>query len=64
MKERKPPKGRNLAALALHCKIFAPKTVPAKRGKGTAYSRKGRNESRSDPYLFWWCGSAEIIFGI
>ena len=51
MKTRKPPKGRNLAAKAMHsCKIFAPKTVPPKKGKGTIYTRKGRNAD-SGPYL-------------
>ena len=51
MANRKPSKGRNLAAKAMHeCKIFAPKTVPAKKGKSAIYSRKGRKVP-SDPYL-------------
>ncbi len=65
MKQRKPPKGRNMVAKALQCKIFAPKTVPAKKGRGTVYTRKGRSgDNGSGLYLFWARGSADFIFGI
>ncbi len=51
MKHRKPPKGRNLVAKAMHeSKIFAPKVVPSKKNK--VYSRKGRSAwVPSGPYL-------------
>jgi hypothetical protein len=54
MKKRKPPKGRNMVAKALQCKIFAPKTVPAKRGKGTIYKRekiKDQGNQSPDPFF-------------
>jgi stalled ribosome alternative rescue factor ArfA len=55
MKLRKPRKARNLAAKALReCKLFAPKSIPARKGKGAIYSRKGRNAvGPSGPYLLW-----------
>lgn len=54
MKQKAPRKARNMAAKALReCKLFAPKTIPAKKGKGTIYSRKGRNaKGPSGLYLF------------
>lgn len=53
MKNKNPPKGRNMAAKALRsCKIFAHKVLPVKKGKGVIYTRKGRNAD-SGPYLLW-----------
>ena len=53
MQDRKPSKARNMVAKAMHeCKIFHPKVLPAKKGKGK-YSRKGRNAGKelSGPYF-------------
>ena len=53
MKNKNPPKGRNMAAKALRsCKIFAHKVLPVKKGKGVIYSRKSRNAD-SGSYLLW-----------
>ena len=44
MKQRKPRKARNLVAKAVReCKLFAPKVIPAKKGKSVVYSRKSRS---------------------
>lgn len=53
MKRREPRKPRNMMAKAMHSSsLFAPKTVPPKKGKGVIYSRKGRNaKGLSGPYL-------------
>lgn len=46
MKQRKPAKPRNLAAKAMReSKIFAPKVVPNKKGKGVIYNRAKQDRS-------------------
>lgn len=46
MKKKKPPKPRDLAAKAMReSKIFAPKVVPSKKGKGTIYKRSKMDRS-------------------
>lgn len=55
MKERRPRKARNMAAKALYeCKLFAPKVVPPKKGKGTVYTRKGRNAKEPSGLCHFW----------
>ena len=52
MKQRAPRKARNMAAKAMReCKLFAPKTIPPRKGKGTIYSRKGR-DAKGPPGLY------------
>ncbi len=52
MKQRAPRKARNMAAKAMReCKLFAPKTIAPKKGKGTVYSRKGR-DAKGPPGLY------------
>lgn len=53
MKQRKPPKGRNPIAKVLCTSRevnIRGKSMPNKKGVGSVYSRKGRNDGRSDPY--------------
>lgn len=46
MKQKKPPKPRCLVTKAMReSKIFAPKTVPNKKGKGTIYNRAKQDRS-------------------
>lgn len=48
MKQKKPTKPRNLVAKAMReSKIFAPKAIPNKKGKGAIYKRN--KQDRSDP---------------
>jgi stalled ribosome alternative rescue factor ArfA len=52
MRQRKPRKARNMVAKAMHeCKIFQPKVLLPKKGKGSIYKRtdKGRDMG-SGPY--------------
>lgn len=54
MKRKEPRKARNMAAKAMReCKLFAPKTIPLKKGKGAIYNRKSRNAKEpSGSYYF------------
>lgn len=52
MKQRAPRKARNMAAKAMReCKLFAPKTILPKKGKGSVYSRKGRSDRSGPSFL-------------
>lgn len=53
MKNRKPPKQRCLVTKAMReSKIFAPKTIPNKKGKGVIYNRAKQDRSDlSGPFL-------------
>jgi stalled ribosome alternative rescue factor ArfA len=58
MKQRKPPKAVNVAARALYTnKLFAHKSMPNKKGKGSVYKRS-KIEDRGDhsgPFSLHWC---------
>lgn len=67
MKERRPRKARNMAAKALReCKLFAPKTIPAKKGRGAIYSRKGRIAEKGPSGLchFWLTKFVRTGYGL
>lgn len=54
MKNRKPPKPRCLVTKAMReSKLFAPKTIPNKKGKGVTYNRAKQDRSDlSGPFLW------------
>jgi stalled ribosome alternative rescue factor ArfA len=65
MKQKQPRKARNMVAKAMHeCKLFAPKAIPSKKGKGTIYNRKSRNAKEpSGSYYFGLLVRSDIYFG-
>ena len=66
MKRKEPRKARNMVAKAMReCKLFAPKTVPPKKGRGTVYSRKGREaQGPSGLYRFWLTISSQPAYAL
>lgn len=54
MKNRKPPKPRCLVTKAMReSKLFAPKSIPNKKGKGVIYNRAKQDRSDlSGPFLW------------
>jgi stalled ribosome alternative rescue factor ArfA len=52
MKTKQPRKARNLMAKALHeCKIFAPKAIAPKKGKGSIYKRDRKGDLSGPSFL-------------
>ena len=64
MKNRKPPKQRCLVTKAMReSKIFAPKTIPNKKGKGVIYNRAKQDRSDlSGPFFVSVLASALSVF--
>lgn len=62
MKQRGPRKARNPVARSMHLsKLFAPKALPAKKGKSTHYKRDRDWDRSGDfgPNSFW---AAPLVF--
>jgi len=56
MKQKVPRRARNMAAKALReCKLFAPKTIAPKKGKGSIY-RRDRGDHSGPSYLHLFFG--------